>query len=116
MDMEIVVGRDFTKYPGPRYKRTGPFSGEQFRDEVLKPRLLAAIKDGTRVIVYLDGVAGYGSSFLEECFGGLIRAGIPRDELLAHLVVDAQTSRLKHHALRAQEYIAAAAQQDMVAH
>lgn len=66
---------DFTEFPGPRHENIGAFSGERFRDEIL---LEAIKKHGINNIeINLDGTAGYGSSFLEETFGGLVRAGIP---------------------------------------
>ncbi|WP_041421685.1 STAS-like domain-containing protein [Shewanella sediminis] len=61
---------DFTKYPGPRYKVLGPNSGEEFREQYL----IDALKSNSEVSVNLDGVLGYGSSFLEEIFGGIVRA------------------------------------------
>lgn len=61
---------DFTKYPGPRYRSLGPNSGEEFREEFL----IDALKESSDVSVNLDGVLGYGSSFLEEIFGGIVRA------------------------------------------
>lgn len=65
---------DFTEFPGPRHETIGEFSGERFRDEVL---LKAIEEHGVDMIrVDLDGTAGYGSSFLEEAFGGLVRKGI----------------------------------------
>jgi len=61
---------EFTEFPGPRYRDLGPYSGEEFREAVLVP----AIKEfGGNIEVDLDGTFGYGSSFLEEAFGGLIR-------------------------------------------
>ncbi|WP_296061817.1 STAS-like domain-containing protein [uncultured Amphritea sp.] len=59
--------------PGPRYKKLGPSSGEEFKELLLK-ELGAA--NGTELTVNLDGTEGYGSSFLEESFGGLIRDGV----------------------------------------
>jgi hypothetical protein len=70
--MYSVKVSDFSKFPGPRYKKLGKNSGEEFRDKIL----LIAIKEHQEVQVNLDGVIGYGSSFLEEAFGGLIRAGV----------------------------------------
>ncbi len=64
----INIAKDFTRYPGGRYMRMSKNSGEEFRDLLLLP----AIKRGP-VTVELDGVRGYGSSFLEEAFGGLVR-------------------------------------------
>lgn len=65
----ISVARDFSRFPAGRYYSDGPFSGERFRMEVLLP----ALKEAETVVVDLDGVSGYGSSFLEEAFGGLVR-------------------------------------------
>jgi hypothetical protein len=67
-DTRIVIASDFSKYPAGRFESDGPFSGEAFRKKLLVP----ALKVG-RVIVVLDGTLGYGSSFLEEAFGGLVR-------------------------------------------
>ena len=79
---KVVKVSDFTKFPGPRYRKLGEFSGEEFRDDVLIP---AINQYGNDVIVDLDGTLGYGSSFLEECFGGLIRNGISKADALALL-------------------------------
>lgn len=70
MDRMISIANDFSKSPAGRYRHEGPNSGEKFRDDILVP----ALKDhaGT-IIIDMDGVVGYGSSFLEEAFGGLIR-------------------------------------------
>lgn len=67
--VRVNVAKQFTKLPGLRYIRLGPFSGEEFRQKFLIPPL----KQGKTVIVELDGVRGYGSSFLEEAFGGSVR-------------------------------------------
>lgn len=65
----IVVKNDLSEFPGGRFKVHGEFSGELFRDEHLVP----ALKNFERVVVVLDGTAGYAGSFLEEAFGGLVR-------------------------------------------
>ncbi len=68
---EIDIAREFTKFPGPRYRDQGHGSGEEFRER----HLLPAFRMGhERVVVHLDGVEyGYPTSFLEEAFGGLVR-------------------------------------------
>lgn len=66
---EIVIAKDFSIAPAGRYLTDGNYSGERFRDEVLYPLL----QENDSVVVNLDGTLGYGSSFLEEAFGGLIR-------------------------------------------
>jgi hypothetical protein len=67
----IRVATDFSRYPAGRYESDGPFSGERFRNDFLIPELAK----GTTLTIELDGARGYGSSFLEEAFGGLVRAG-----------------------------------------
>ncbi|EEM8546930.1 DUF4325 domain-containing protein [Salmonella enterica] len=62
--------------PGPRFKKLGPASGEEFRDWVEKE-----LKHSPDLTIDLDGTEGYGSSFLEECFGGLIRRGVSPDKV-----------------------------------
>lgn len=71
-------------YPGSRYKRLGPQSGEEFKDFLFKSleKIYGVGFDenlDTIILIDLDGTQGYGSSFLEEGFGGLIRAGVPCD-------------------------------------
>ena len=101
----VIKVRDFTEFPGPRYRKDGPFSGEEFREVQLRPALSDALKNGGLVTVELDGVAGYGSSFTEEAFGGLLRSGFSYDQLKNHLQIVAKTSRFQHHRLRAEMYI-----------
>ncbi len=71
--LSLVVATEFTSTPGPRYKIEGDFSGEIFRQSVLEPKLKQAINENAILLINLDGTAGYGTSFLEEAFGGLIR-------------------------------------------
>ena len=44
-----------------------------FRNKLLKPKYLEAVEKNEKLKIDLDGGYGYGSSFLEEAFGGLIR-------------------------------------------
>lgn len=62
---------DFTEYPGPRYRKQGSFSGEEFYDQVLKGSFETAVMEGIKLCVDLDNTAGYASSFLDEAFGNL---------------------------------------------
>ena len=71
--MLLNIASDFTTAPGPRYDSEGKFSGEVFRRDVLLPKLNEALQKKDVLTVCLDGTAGYGTSFLEESFGGLIR-------------------------------------------
>ena len=84
--MHISVAKDFTRHPGPRYERQGKFSGERFRSV-----LVEALKKVQRLVVDLDGTSGFGSSFLDEAFGGLIRyEGMSRDEVRSRVIVKSE--------------------------
>lgn len=73
--IEINIARDYTKTPGGRFIKEGPFSGEDFRKRILIPKYEEAEATGECLRIILDGGYGYGSSFLEEAFGGLVREG-----------------------------------------
>ena len=63
---KISIANDFSVFPGGREPIDGPFSGQEFRDNFLLP----IFTNNEKVIIDFDGVRGYGSSFLEEAFGG----------------------------------------------
>lgn len=87
----INVERDFSRYPAGRYVGDGPYSGQAFRDKFLVP----ALSEKTdKVLIELDGARGYGSSFLEEAFGGLVRAGFSADEVLNRFELKSQDNSL----------------------
>jgi hypothetical protein len=67
----IKIATDFSETPLGRYPTDGDFSGTTFRDNLLRPALIVEDK----VVVDIDDVEGYGSSFLDEAFGGLVRKG-----------------------------------------
>lgn len=69
-EMTFSVARDFSPFPGPRRSVQGPCSGEALR-KLLARRLRA---QPGQMIINLDGTHGYGSSFLDEAFGGLVRS------------------------------------------
>lgn len=93
----INVAKDFTRYPAGRYLADGPFSGERFRDEFLIP----ALRDpNTVIVVQLDGARGLASSFLEEAFGGLVRAGFQPTQLIKQLQLESQDISLIHEILQ----------------
>lgn len=83
MDYKIFIAKDFSETPGPRYKKDGEYSGEQFRDDILLPKFKECYNDD-KIIIDLDGGYGYPSSFLEEAFGGLARIFLP-EQVLAKL-------------------------------
>ncbi|WP_336768689.1 STAS-like domain-containing protein [Pantoea endophytica] len=66
----ISIINDFNKKPYGRYPSDGPGNGEKFRKQYLAP----ALREFDKVIVDLTGYNRYGRSFIDEAFGGLIRA------------------------------------------
>jgi hypothetical protein len=83
MSKSINISSDFSRFPAGRFISDGRFSGERFRQEYLAP----ALRSADVVEVHLDGTLGYGSSFLEEAFGGLLRDGFSSDELVKRLKI-----------------------------
>lgn len=69
----INIANDFTPIPGPRFKKDGDFSGEEFREKILLPKFEEALQSKRKILVDFDGGYGYLISFLEEAFGGLSR-------------------------------------------
>lgn len=78
LDKPISIAKDFARSTGGRVPEEGPNSGQEFRDNILVPALK---KFAGEIVVDLDGTDGYGSSFLEEAFGGLVRLGFNAKEL-----------------------------------
>lgn len=104
----ISIAKDFSSYPGGRYKTHGPYTGEGFREELLIP----ALKEYSKVIVNFDGGRGYNSSFLEEAFGGLIRKhNFTYQELKERLIIDCNLPSIK---LEIDQYIKEAQEQTML--
>ena len=69
MDVVTVdIAKDFSPFPAGRFVSDGPFPGEKFRSV-----LVGLLAKSRTVVVKMDGTIGYGSSFLEEAFGGLVR-------------------------------------------
>ena len=66
--VELSVANDFSRFPTGRFVTDSQDSGERFRAMISK-----ALSSGKDVRVSLDGTMGFGSSFLEEAFGGLVR-------------------------------------------
>lgn len=88
----INIAKNFSKFPSGRYKSKGTTSGEEFRERFLAP----AIQKNNHFIVELDGTIGYGSSFLEEAFGGLVRQlGLSPKQLLNIMEIKTENQALR---------------------
>lgn len=74
--MKTLKIAEFSDFPAGRSKEKDPYSGEQYREDILLP----AVKEGEVMIDFTDVYACL-PSFLEEAFGGLVRADVlpPKD-------------------------------------
>lgn len=82
--VRLSIADEFSRTPGPRTRAEGANSAEEFLDRVLLRRFDEAIAADWVLLVDLDGGYGYGTSFLEEAFGGLARRRGIR-EVLEHV-------------------------------
>lgn len=71
-NIEFNVVKEFSRTPSARIAQEGKHPGVELRT-IIVPKLREAISNNVQFIINLDGAAGYGTSFLEEVFGGLIR-------------------------------------------
>lgn len=102
----VDLATEFSPTPLGRYRRQGRYSGEAFREDVLRPALAKH-----RVIeVDLDGASGLSTGFLDEAFGGLVREGVlTAQEFHQRVIVVATRDPLLADEIR--EYVAKAASQ-----
>lgn len=77
--MKINLGKQFGRYPAGRYLADGPYNGQKFREDFLIPALNGVDDE---IEIDLSDARGLKSSFLEEAFGGLVRAGYVVDDLI----------------------------------
>lgn len=67
---------DYTEDPGPRYKRQDKdgtnTSGEMYYITILNAAFAECYIEDKELVLILDGVSGYPSSFLDEAIGELI--------------------------------------------
>lgn len=84
MTKTVNIGKEFSRYPAGRYPSDGKFNGQTFRRRFL----IESLKANEEVKLHLDDAIDYGSSFLEEAFGGLIREeGFSKDFILGKLIL-----------------------------
>lgn len=79
--MDLSIAKEFSETPGPRYREEGEYSGQEFLEELLEPKFLAAKRGCEQLVVDLDGTEGYATSFLEGAFGGIARKYDPEEIL-----------------------------------
>ncbi len=102
----IEIAKDFSPYPGGRYIADGRFSGEEFREDLLWPAIQDVPSKYDRIVVVLDGAAGYPASFLEEAFGGLVRVhGVDATDLFRILTTEAKDPHFDTYRRLVRQYI-----------
>lgn len=79
----INIAKDFSIFPGGRFKKDNKYSAEEFREQILIPQL----KQHTKIMLELDGTRGYSSCFLEEVFGGLVRCGYTKQFIRENIIL-----------------------------
>ncbi len=67
--LHLDIAERFSPHLGGRFRADGDWSGQEFREEILEP----AFREYDKIVVHLDSIEGYTSSFFEEAFGGLVR-------------------------------------------
>lgn len=68
---KITITSDFNDALGARYRADGDWSGQQFLEDILLPRLKKAVEENYIILIDLDKVFGYPSSFVSGSFGKL---------------------------------------------
>lgn len=83
---------DWTRTPGPRYGGWGEYSGEQYRKDVVAPAFRECLSRNKTLTVDLEGPRGYGPSWLDEAFAGLInKEGFNKKDVLRLLELESPT-------------------------
>jgi hypothetical protein len=68
---KIDIGRDFSKTPTARYRADGNDSGQKFLEDLLLPKFEKAVKDNYILLIDLENIFGFPSSFVSGSFGKL---------------------------------------------
>lgn len=85
--MIYSVALSFSRTPSARVESEGKFPGVELR-EIISPLIKDCISRKEVFTIDLDGTAGFGTSFLEEVFGGLIRhEGLSFEDLKLYLTI-----------------------------
>lgn len=71
--IRIKISSDFSEIPSGRTVAEGEHSGEEFRDTLLIHKYEDAERINDVLEIDFDDCYGFGTSFLEEAFGGMVR-------------------------------------------
>ncbi|SFF27304.1 STAS-like domain-containing protein [Flavobacterium xueshanense] len=67
----LIIAVEFKDNPGARDREDGPNSGQEFLEDVFLTRFNKAVEENYIILIDLDGVWGYPSSFVSGSFGKL---------------------------------------------
>lgn len=82
----INIAEDYSDSPGGRFITDGEFSGEDFRESILYPKYMEALKTKDKITINFDGCFGYPSSFIDEAFTGLAKK-IKNRNILDNIII-----------------------------
>ncbi len=104
--INISIAQDFAVYPAGRDASDGPDNGERFLEELLLPRYDEAKSKNVCLVIRLEGVKSFGSSFLEEAFGGLARKkNVDKADLTTRLKIESDRPGLDRYERAIKRYI-----------
>ena len=91
---KIIIKSDFSDTPGARYKADGPHSGELFLEMLLVDKFQKAVEGNYILLIDLDGVWGYPSSFVSGSFGKLA-IDFGHDLVLKHITFKSDENKIR---------------------
>lgn len=80
----LIIAEEFSDTPGARDREDGDFSGQEFLEDLLQKRFDRAVTEKYILLVDLDGLWGWPSSFISGSFGKLSMA-VGAEIILKHL-------------------------------
>ncbi len=100
-NITINIKVDFSDSPGARYRKDGPHSGEDFFELLLKPKFEEAVRNKVKLVINLDGVWGYPSSFVSGSFGKL-SLEVGKDAVLSTIIFISDESEIRKNRIIAE--------------
>ncbi len=97
----LKIAQEFTPHIGARYRSDGDFSGDQFYEDILKPKLDEVWRDPKKkIILDLDGTFGYASSFLSQIFVRIMQDFHEKNKVLKKLIIKSDEEPLLIEAIK----------------
>jgi len=90
----LVIANEFSDTAGARDYEDGEFSGQEFYDRLLKDRFEKAKKGNYKLLIDIDGLWGWPSSFVSGSFG-LLSQTFGADLVLKHIEFKSDKNPLK---------------------